>query len=84
VFGTWKYSRIETQPVCQGGLVPGRICSDDAQCLGGGTCDGVVGVVGVLESAHVRVDGPITRSAQNLHVLETAPGATIQLVSPNP
>jgi hypothetical protein len=41
----------------------------------------VVGVVGILESAHVAVGGGVTRSAQNLHVLQSAPGATIETVS---
>jgi hypothetical protein len=81
IFGTWKYSRLVANNVCTGGRNPGAVCSSDTQCTGGGTCDGVVGVVGILESAHVTVDGAVTRSAQNLHVLETAPGATIETVS---
>lgn len=82
IFGTWKYSRLVANNVCTGGLNAGAICSSDTQCIGGGTCDGVVGVVGILESAHVRQDGATSSSAQNLHVLETAPGAQIETVQP--
>jgi hypothetical protein len=81
IFGTWKYSTLEAANVCSGGTNPGTICSSDAQCNGGGTCDGVTGVVGILESAHVRDDGAVARSAQNLHVLESTAGATIETVS---
>lgn len=81
IFGTWKYSRLVANNVCTGGLNPGAVCSSDRPCLGG-TCDGVVGVVGILESAHVRQDGATSSSAQNLHVLETSPGAQIQDVHP--
>lgn len=81
IFGTWKYSRLVANNVCTGGLNPGAVCSSDTQCIGG-TCDGVVGVVGILESAHVRADGATSNSAQNLHVLATDPGAQIQDVHP--
>jgi hypothetical protein len=84
LFGTWKYSRLEVSHVCTGGRNRGAVCSSDMQCLGGGTCDGVVGLVGVLESAHVRDDGAVTRSAQNLHALESEPGASIETVQLNP
>lgn len=84
IFGTWKYSRLEANSVCVGGSNRGAVCSSDAQCTGGGTCDGVVGLVGILESGHVRGDGAVTRSAQNLHVLESAPGASIETVQINP
>jgi hypothetical protein len=57
------------------------VCSDDTQCRGG-ACDGRVGVVGILESAHVGAGGATTSSAQNLHVLATEPGAQIQTVHP--
>ena len=82
IFGTWKYSKLEARNVCRGGRNPGAVCSSDTQCSGGGTCDGVVGVVGILESAHVRGDGAVTRSAQNLHTLASTAGATIETVAP--
>jgi hypothetical protein len=81
-FGTWKYSRLEASNVCRGGRNPGAVCSSDTQCSGGGTCDGVTGVVGILESAHVASDGTVSRSAQNLHTLESTAGATIEMVAP--
>jgi hypothetical protein len=82
IFGTWKYSRMEASKVCSGGRNPGAVCSSDTQCAGGGTCDGVVGVVGILESAHVASGGAVSRSAQNLHTLESTAGATIETVAP--
>jgi hypothetical protein len=81
IFGTWKYSRLEASNVCTGGPTPGAVCSSDTQC-NGGTCDGVTGVVGILESAHVDASSDAARSAQNLHVLATAPGAQIETVLP--
>ena len=79
IFGTWKYSRLEANDVCTGGRNRGAVCSSDVQCPDG-TCDGVVGLVGILESAHVASDGAATRSTQNLHVLGSTPGATIETV----
>jgi len=81
VFGTWKYSRLVASNVCTGGLNPGAVCSSDRQC-NMGSCNGVVGVVGILESAHVDDSSNAARSAQNLHVLATTPGAQIETVLP--
>ena len=84
VFGTWKFSRMSVANVCSADSTnAGAICSADVQCPGG-LCDGHPGVVGILESAHVAPTGAVTRSAQNLHELDSAPGAIIELVDINP
>ncbi len=81
IFGTWKYSKLLANNVCRGGRNPGAVCSSDTPC-NGGTCDGVVGVVGILESAYVSSGGATSSAAQNLHVLATDPGAQIETVQP--
>lgn len=79
VFGTFRYSRLIPSNVCEGGSNRRRPCSDDTDCPGG-TCTGVVGLLGVLESAHGTADGGSARSSQNLHTIGEAPGATITTV----
>lgn len=81
-FETWRYSRFQVSNVCNAdSRNAGAICGSNNQCPGG-ACDGVVGMVGILESAHVRADGATGRGAQNLHVLESSPGAQIVTVLP--
>lgn len=79
-FGTFRYTRLIPNPVCEGGPNRGRPCTTDDNCPGG-SCTGVVGMLGVLETAHSAVDGSTARSAQNLHTIGEAPGAVIQSVS---
>jgi hypothetical protein len=78
-FGTWKYSILEPNPVCEGGSRNRRPCTVDDDCPNG-TCTGEVGLLGVLEQAHANDVGGVTRSSQNLHTLGEAPGSVITTV----
>lgn len=83
IYGFFRYSRIIPSPVCEGGPNRRRPCSVDADCPNG-SCTGVVGLLGVLESAHGLEDGSAARSSQNLHTIGEVPGATITTVDVNP
>lgn len=80
VFGFFRYSRIIPNPVCEGGTRRRQPCTVDDDCPNG-TCTGVVGLLGVLESAHGLSNGDSARSSQNLHTIGEAPGATITTVA---
>jgi hypothetical protein len=79
VFGTWKYSILEPNPVCEGGSRNRLPCTVDADCPNG-TCTGEVGLLGVLEQAHGSDSGAVTRSSQNLHTMGEQPGSVITTV----
>jgi hypothetical protein len=79
IFGTWKYSILEPNPVCVGGSRNRLPCTVDADCPNG-ECTGEVGLLGVLEQAHANDVGGVTRSSQNLHTLGEAPGSVITTV----
>jgi hypothetical protein len=83
VQGPFKYSILTPNPVCVGGANAGQPCNPDAPNCGTGTCDGTVGLLGVLETARDNGVGGTARSAQNLHEAGEAPGATITLNTPN-
>jgi hypothetical protein len=78
-FGTWKYSVLEPNPVCEGGSRNRLPCTVDADCPNG-ECTGEVGLLGVFEQAHA-IDDSVTRSSQNLHTLGEAPGSVITTVA---
>ncbi len=81
-FGPFKYTKIRPSPVCVGGLNPGAPCSPglpDPGCTGG-TCDGVVGLLGVLQSTHTAAGGAQATGVQSLHTRGSVPGAAITLV----
>ena len=80
LFSYFRYSRIIPNPVCEGGSNRGQPCLDESDCPGG-ECSGVVGLLGVLESAHGLTDGDSARSSQNLHTIGESPGATITTVA---
>lgn len=80
-FGPFKYSQLTPGRVCNGGSAAGTPCQFDSTCPGG-TCDGVVGLLGVLETTHRDGLGASARTAQNLHARGGVPGATITLIEP--
>lgn len=85
-YGLFRHTRLRTNPICVGGPRRNLPCSFDSDCPGGGECIGVVGMVGVLESATSVAEGATSRSSQNLHGIgeligPTGLGAVIQNVS---
>jgi hypothetical protein len=84
VQGPFKYSTLTPNPVCVGGENPGNPCNPSAPNpgCGSGTCDGFVGLLGVLETTRSDGLGGKARSAQNLHATGAVPGASITLIAP--
>jgi hypothetical protein len=79
-FGPFKYARLTPGPVCTGGARAGQPCDPTATgpvCGGGGSCNGVVGLLGVMEATHTAASGASARGAYNLTTRGSVPGATI-------
>lgn len=84
-FGPFKYATLTPQPICNGGAFANQPCqpADPNSCGASGTCDGVAGLLGVLETTFRDGGGGSARAAENLHTGKfDTPGAVITLLEP--